>query len=101
MKLGSETILKLAPYFSIISNTPGRIRYRISPSIKNIKNELNLDEINNIISKINGIISVKFNKLIGSVTILYDEEKIPQTLWEDIVKGDNLDFVLKKLEEIT
>ena len=50
--------------------------------------------------KENNIKNVKFNKLIGSVTIEYDHEIFPKNLWEDLLKGQNLEEISTRVNEV-
>ncbi|OCR97038.1 HMA2 domain-containing protein [Campylobacter fetus] len=91
---------EILPYFSLIHSVPGRLRVRVSPRIKELQSSISLDEIDKIIAKIDGINSVKFNKLVGSVTVLYDQDKFPEQLWNEMLNGRNLEHISKKIEEI-
>lgn len=98
----SEIILNLVKYFSLIHTSKDRIRLRVSPKIKEELKKFentNLD-IDKEISKLNGIKSVKLNKLIGSLTIEYDSEKISENLWLDLLKMQNLQEVKAKIDEL-
>ncbi len=56
--------------------------------------------LDDMIAQINGIKNVKFNKIIGSVTIEYDHEIFPKNLWEDLLKGQNLEEISAKVNEV-
>ena len=64
------------------------------------KFHLNLASLDDMIAQINGIKNVKFNKIIGSVTIEYDHEIFPKNLWEDLLKGQNLEEISAKVNEV-
>lgn len=87
----TEDIIEIVKYFSIIAHTPGRIRVRVNPKIKNNKRDITLNDIENLPNKINGINSIKINKIIASVTITYDPNIFSPNLWEDLVKNENID----------
>ncbi len=87
----SEDIVKITSYFSKISHTKGRLRVRVSPKIKNEKGNISLGDIENIPNKIKGINSIKINKLMASVTIMYDPEVFAPKLWEDLIKNENIE----------
>ncbi|AII14873.1 hypothetical protein CIG1485E_1037 [Campylobacter iguaniorum] len=98
-----ELLANLIPHFSLIHSSPGRIRVRVLPSIKEMKSHINLEnfsDIDSIISKINGIQNVKFNKLIGSVTIIYDNSVFPEALWINLLNGVNLELISQKINQI-
>lgn len=85
----SEDIINIANYFNIISHTPGRLRVRVSLKIKNESNNIKLSDIENLPDKIEGINSIKINKLMASVTIMYDPKIFAPKLWEDLIKQEN------------
>lgn len=88
-----EQILHLLSFFSIIHHSKGRIRLRASLKLKqeieklSNPNNFTLNDVENLPSKIKGIENVKINKLLGSVTILYNDLIFPSSLWEDIIKN--------------
>lgn len=95
-----DILKQVADYCSLIHSTPGRIRVRVSPKIKDLQNEVNLHKLDEIIEKIEGIHSVKFNKMVGSITILYDNHKFPQEIWHDLLNGTNLENISQKINQI-
>lgn len=88
-----EQILHLLSFFSIVHHSKGRIRLRASLKLKqeieklSNPNNFTLNDVENLPSKIKGIENVKINKLLGSVTILYNDLIFPSSLWEDIIKN--------------
>ena len=84
----------------MIALTNGRLRVRVSPKIKELSSSVNLASLDDVIAQINGIKNVKFNKLIGSVTIEYDHEIFPKNLWEDLLKGQNLEEISTRVNEV-
>lgn len=96
----------LSDYFSIIHHTPGRIRLRASLKLKNLAQESKI-EAKELIDKLNQIPlikEIKFNKLIGSLTLYYDKDMLEPSLWEDAINGRNLDkiamIINKNLKDI-
>lgn len=89
--IDSKEIINIAKYFKIVAHTKGRIRVRVNPKIQNENNGITLKDIETLPNKISGIKSIKINKLIASVTITYDSEIFPEKLWEDLIKGENID----------
>lgn len=87
----TEDIVKIASFFSIIAHTPGRLRVRVNPKIKDSGGNITINDIENLPNKINGIISIKINKIIASVTIMYDPNIFKPKLWEDLIKNENID----------
>ena len=87
----TENIVKIASFFSIIAHTPGRLRVRVNPKIKDSGGNITINDIENLPNKINGIISIKINKIIASVTIMYDPNIFKPKLWEDLIKNENID----------
>ena len=87
----TEEIIKIASFFSIIAHTPGRLRVRVNPKIKDSGGNITIADIENLPNKIDGIISIKINKIIASVTIMYEPNIFKPKLWEDLVKNENVD----------
>lgn len=87
----TEDIIKIASYFSIIAHTPGRLRVRVDSKIKKEGGNISIQDIENLSQKIDGIKSIKVKKIIGSVTIMYEPTIFPSQLWEDLIKGENLE----------
>lgn len=91
--VNTEDIIKIAKYFSVIAHTSGRLRVRVSSKIKKENSSITIEDIENIPKKINGIISIKVKKIIGSVTIMYDPSIFPSSLWDDLISGNNLEEI--------
>lgn len=94
-----EELVELAKYLSIISHASGRIRFRVSPKIKQKADEfkdVNIEDATNI----DGIKSVKVNKLIGSITIAYEPNIFPSQMWDELVDGKIDDEFLAKLDKL-
>ena len=89
--INSEDIIKIAKYFTIIAHTPGRLRVRVNPKIKEEGGNLTLKDIEDIPNKIDGIKTIKINKIIASITITYDPLIFSPKLWEDLIKNENID----------
>ncbi len=87
----TEDIIKIASYFSIIAHTPGRLRVRVNPKIKEEGGSITIEDIEALPQRINGIKSIKVKKIIASVTIMYEPQIFAPKLWEDLVKNENLD----------
>lgn len=95
MQINSQILLLISPYVSIISHTPGRIRVRVSSQIKKLN--LKLEGLDKEVSSINGIKNVKFNPIIGSITIEYDKNVIEPSFWNDLISGENTENILAKI----
>lgn len=89
--ISTNDIIKVASYFSIIAHTPGRIRVRVNPKITSMGGNISLSDIEQLPNKINGITEIKINKIIASVTILYNPKIFQPKLWEDLIKGENIE----------
>ncbi len=89
----TEDIIKIASYFSIIAHSPGRLRVRVNPKIVKEGENISLKDIENLSEKISGIKEIKINKIIASVTIIYEPEIFKPQLWEDLVKNENIDEI--------
>lgn len=100
MDITAEILAKVASYFTPIAHTPGRLRVRVSQKIKELSGELDISHLDATIAKINGIKNVKFNKIIGSVTIEYDPQIFSKSLWDDLLDGKNIDAVVARANAI-
>ena len=100
MDIKSEDIVRIASYMSIIHHTKGRLRVRVSPKIKNESKSVTLKDIETLPSKIDGIKKLKINKLMGSITIIYDCEVFPYELWEDLIAGNNIEDITEKINNL-
>ncbi len=89
----TEDIVKIASYFTIIAHSPGRLRVRVNPKIKQESQNISLSDIENLPNKIDGIEEIKINKIIASVTIKYKADIFKPSLWEDLIAGRNLEEV--------
>jgi len=89
----TEDIIRIANFFTIIAHSPGRLRVRVSPKIKNEGGNITLADIENLPQKIDGIKEIKIKKIIASVTITYDPQVFKPSLWEDLIAKRNLEEV--------
>lgn len=96
----TEDIINIANYFTIIAHTPGRLRVRVNPKIKEEKGNISIEDIENLPNKINGIKSIKIKKIIASVTIIYDANIFPPKLWEDLIKNENTEELTRLINEL-
>ncbi|MBR4141180.1 MAG: hypothetical protein IKI43_01505 [Campylobacter sp.] len=99
MEIKNNDILEFAKFFTPISHTNGRIRVRVSPKIKELKSEISENNLKAKISQIKGIKEFKFNAIIGSLTIFYDENIFPKRLWDDFLKGDPTPELIAKIND--
>ena len=100
MEITPQKIVEIASYFTVISHTKGRLRVRVNPKIQNEVSDVSLSDIETLPSKISGIKKIKINKIIASVTIEYDNAIFPKERWDDLIKGENIDEVLKIIEKL-
>ena len=91
--ISTDEIINIARFFSIIAHTPGRLRVRVNPKITQSSGNISLSDIENLPNKIDGIINIKINKIIASVTITYNPQVFKPKIWEDLVKKENLDEI--------
>jgi hypothetical protein len=89
----TDEIINISKFFSIIAHTPGRLRVRVNPKIKDSSGNISLSDIENLPSKIDGIMNIKINKIIASVTITYDPKIFEPKIWEDLISQKNLDEI--------
>ena len=99
--ISSETIVKMASYFTIIAHSPGRLRVRVNPKIVSEGENISLDDITNLPKKISGIEEIKINKIIASVTIIYNPTIFKPKLWEDLIKNENLDEITQIINNLS
>lgn len=98
--INTEDIIKIASFFSIIAHTPGRLRVRVNPKIKDSGGNITIADIENLPNKIEGIISIKINKIIASVTIMYDPKIFSPKLWEDLIKNQNIEELTQLINRL-
>lgn len=96
----AKDIVNIAKYFRIVSHTKGRIRLRVNPKIKSEAKGISLTDIEDLPNKINGINSIKINKIIASITITYDALVFAPKLWEDLIKGENLEELTSMINDL-
>ena len=95
-----ENIINIASYLTKIHHVKGRIRVRVSPKIKEQSQGVTVDDIMKLPQKIDGIQTLKINKVVGSITIVYDNDIFPYDLWEDLLSGKNLEKISKILNKL-
>lgn len=100
MNIKSEDIIKIVSYMNKIHHTKGRLRLRVNPKIQNESDDIKLKDIEALPSKINGIEKLKINKLMGSITIIYDANIFPYELWEDLIAGNNIEDITNKINAL-
>jgi len=96
-----DKLIEIGSYLSLIHHTKGRIRVRVSPKIKEQSNNISLEDIEDIPNKIEGIKRIKINKVIGSITIEYDNSVFPDSLWKDMINQKNLEEIAEILNKLT
>lgn len=89
--IDSKKLIEVASYFSIVHHIKGRIRLRVDPKIKELNNNITLEDIEDLPKKIKGIKSIKINKIIGSITVEYDNAIFADRLWNDLIEGNNIE----------
>lgn len=95
-----EDLIGLTKYLSIIHHTPNRIRVRISSSIKDEADKYDKEMLDSLPKSIDGIKNVKVNKLVGSITINYDENIFPFDMWENLIAGDINEELMQTLQSL-
>lgn len=79
-----DKLIDLAGHTEIIKHVPGRIELKIKASGILLALNLNLLEVK---ASIQGILDADANTSARSVTILYDEKRIPKELWDLLIKA--------------
>ena len=100
MEITAQKIVEIASYFTVISHVKGRLRVRVNPKIQNEVQDVTMSDIKNLPSQINGIKEIKINKVIASVTIIYDDSIFPKEKWDDLINGENLDDIVQTIENL-
>lgn len=100
MHINAQKLISLASYFTIVHHIKGRIRVRVSPKIKECGEAITLEDIESLPHKIEGIKSIKINKIVGSVTIEYDPIIFPSCLWENLVHGKELNEIVSLINTL-
>jgi hypothetical protein len=95
-----EKIIQISSYLKKIHHINGRIRVRVNPKIKEHSSDVTIEDIQTLPQKINGIKSIKINKIVGSITVVYDNGIFPFELWEDLLEQRNLDNISGILNQL-
>lgn len=86
-----DDLLHYAQYFSTIHHTKGRIRLRVDAKIEDEPQGLGVDFLNDLPTHIKGIKKIKVNKIIGSITVVYDWKIFKPSLWDELLQGNMSD----------
>lgn len=97
----AQKLIDISSYLTLIHHTKGRIRVRVSSKIKEQSENITLNDIEDIPNRINGIKKIKINKIIGSITIEYDNTIFPDHLWSDLLKQENLEEIVTIINKLT
>ncbi len=101
MEITAEKLVELGRYFSIVHHIKGRLRLRVDPKIRSHGEAVCIEDIEALPQKIEGIKSLKINKIVGSITIEYDPVVFPDRLWTNLVQGENLDEIIAVLTQLS
>lgn len=96
-----EKIIEISSYLTLIHHTKGRIRVRVNPKIKEQSEDITLKDIEHIPQKIDGIKKVKINKIVGSITIEYDNTIFPDYLWKNLLNQENVEEIAEILNRLS
>jgi len=96
----AEKLVAMASYFTTIHHVKGRLRVRVSSRIKKESENVTLEDIKAIPDKINGIKKIKINKIVGSITIEYDNDIFKKELWDDLIAGENPEMIIPILNKL-
>lgn len=95
-----EKIIQVSSLLNKIHHVKGRIRVRVSPKIKEHSSGITIGDIETLPQKINGIKTIKINKIVGSITVTYDNEIFPYDLWEDLLEQKNTEDIFRILNQL-
>jgi hypothetical protein len=98
--IDGKKLVELSGYFTIIHQTKGRVRVRVDSKIKQREEKVTLKDIENLPKKISGIKSIKLNMIVGSITIEYDNQIFPDSLWVDLVEGKNSEYLVEMINKL-
>jgi hypothetical protein len=90
----------LSKHIEIVHHVKGRVRLKIDTKIANSGISLGLEDFENLSKNLKGIKSSRLNKIAKSLTIEYDYELIPSSLFDDLNSGNNLEIVVAKLNSL-
>ncbi|RXJ60566.1 HMA2 domain-containing protein [Candidatus Marinarcus aquaticus] len=96
-----DKIIEISSYLTLIHHTKGRIRVRVNPKIKEQSENITLQDIEQIPQKIDGIKKVKINKIVGSITIEYDNTIFPDYLWKNLLNQENVEEIAEILNRLS
>ncbi len=96
----AEKLVELAQYFTIIHHIKGRLRVRVSSKIKEQSEDVSMSDIEALPQKIEGIKKIKINKIVGSITIEYDNDVFPKELWDDLVNGEKPEEIVQIINKL-
>lgn len=96
-----DKIIEISSYLTLIHHTKGRIRVRVNPKIKEQSENITLQDIEHIPQKIDGIKKVKINKIVGSITIEYDNTVFPDYLWKNLLNQENIEEIAEILNRLS
>lgn len=94
-----DMIATLIKYVNKIHHTDGRLRLRVNSGIKDEIKDLNFSNLKQTIYNISGISEIKFNQMVGSLTIFYDNTKINMQDWEKLLLLSNKDDIKYELSK--
>jgi hypothetical protein len=72
-------LLLLAPHTEIVHHIPGRIRLRLKRSGLEVISRIDVEAL---MHSVPGIRNLRINPLVGSLTLEYDQKRLPYSLWE-------------------
>ncbi|QKF81288.1 HMA2 domain-containing protein [Halarcobacter ebronensis] len=96
-----DKLIEISSYLTLIHHIKGRIRVRVNPKIKEQSNKITLEDIEDIPNRIEGIKKIKINKIVGSITIEYDNGIFPDNLWIDLINQKNLEEIVEILNKLS
>ena len=96
----AEKLVELAQYFTIIHHIKGRLRVRVSSKIKEQSGDISMSDIEKLPQKIKGIKKIKINKIVGSITIEYEDNIFAKELWDDLISGENSDEIVEIINKL-
>ena len=84
----ADALIKMVPYFTTIHHTPGRLRVKIDAGIRAENPGISFDAVAGLQGRLEGLEQIRLNKVMATVTILYDPKRLPPEAWDALLAGE-------------
>ncbi|MGP1580606.1 MAG: HMA2 domain-containing protein [Wolinella sp.] len=100
MAIRVQDLERLLGYFTLIHHARGRIRLRVDPAIRRESKTTSSEDLMSFMARIPGIKNFKLNSIVASITIEYDEQIFPASMWEDLLNRRNLNQIVERIDTL-